>query len=289
MRARRALLYVPGSDWHKLEKAAGLGADSVCIDLEDGVAPDQKTQARQLAVRALRELDFGRSERLVRVNALSADPELEDLEAVIPANPDGFVLPKTRNANHVLQISVRIGEYEEQQKLEVGGMALLAQIESSVGLVNIKEIAAADKRLQALIFGAEDYANDIGARRTAGAEEVFFARSTVVAYAAAFGLQAIDMLWTDFKDAEGLKRLAAQGAQLGYSGMQVIHPSQITPAQAAFTPSAEELAAARRVVEAYEQNIQEGRGAFALDGKMVDLPIVKAAQRVLARADKTKS
>lgn len=281
MRARRALLYVPGSDWHKVEKAAGLGADCVCIDLEDGVAPEKKIEARQQAIRALKELDFGRSERLVRINA--GDLGEADLDAVVPERPDGIVAPKVSYAEQVRNISEAIVLHEEKQGWRTGTVRLIAQIESAMGLANIKEIASADPRLDALIFGAEDFASDVGAKRTAAGDEVFYARSAVVAHAAAFGLQAIDMLWTDFKDVAGLERVARQGAVLGYSGIQVIHPDQIAPAQRAFTPNAEELAAARRVVDAYERNLKEGRGAFALDGKMVDLPIVKAAQRVLAR------
>jgi citrate lyase beta subunit len=197
--------------------------------------------------------------------------------------PDGIVLPKAADAGQVRQISERIAAFEEKQGLRTLSIRLIAQIESARGLVNIKEIAGADARLDALIFGSEDFAHDVGATRTPEGEEILYARSKVVAHAAAFGLQAIDMLWVDFKDKVGLQRVADQGARLGYSGMQVIHPDQIAPVQAAFTPSAAEIAAAQRIVDAYEHNLKEGRGAFALDGKMVDLPIVKAAQRVLAR------
>ncbi|MEX2144093.1 MAG: CoA ester lyase [Anaerolineales bacterium] len=283
MRPRRALLYVPGSDWPKMQKAVGMGADCVCLDLEDGVAPDKKIEARALASQALRELGFGLSERLVRINAAGSGLETDDLEALLPARPDGIVLPKAADADQVRQISERIAAFEQKQGLKTLSIRLIAQIESARGLVNIKEIASADARLNALIFGSEDFAYDVGARRTPEGDEIFYARSKVVAHAAAFGLQAIDMLWVDFKDGAGLQRLAAQGAQLGYSGMQVIHPDQIAPVQRAFTPSAAELAAAQRIVDAYTENIKEGRGVFALDGRMVDLPIVKAAQRVLAR------
>lgn len=288
MRPRRALLYVPGSDWRKIEKAAGLGADCVCIDLEDGVAPDKKGEARQLATRALGELNFGRSERLVRINAVGSGLELEDLEAVLPAKPDGIVLPKAADAEQVRLISETITAFEKKHGLDAFRIRLIAQIESAMGLVNIREIAGAGERLDALIFGSEDFASDVGAKRTSEGEEIFFARSAVVAHAAAFGLQAIDMLWVDFKDQAGLQRAAAQGARLGYSGMQVIHPDQIAPVQSAFTPSAAEMEAAQRIVDAYDQNVKEGRGVFALDGKMVDLPVVKAAQRVLARAGESK-
>jgi citrate lyase beta subunit len=284
MKARRALLYVPGSDWRKMEKAAVSGADSICLDLEDGVAPNRKNEARELVVRALNELDFGRSERLVRVNPADSDLVNEDLEAVLAARPDGIVLPKLASGDQVRAISAKIGLAEQAQKLDKNSIVLLAQIESATGLVNIKEIAGADERLDALIFGAEDFAGDVGAKRTIEGNEVFYARSAVVAHAAAFGLMAIDMLWVDFKDQAGLKRMAKQGAGLGFSGTQIIHPDQIKPAQIAFTPTAKEIQAAKRLVDAFEQNSMEGRGAFALDGKMVDMPMLVSARRVLARA-----
>jgi citrate lyase beta subunit len=284
MRARRTLLYVPGSDWRKIEKAAELDADCVCLDLEDGVAPNRKGEARQLVAKALSELDFGRSERLVRVNAVGSGLEVEDLEIAAHTNLEGVVLPKTADAAHVLAVSAKLQHAERTRKLPMNSLSLLAQIESAMGLVNLKEIASADERLAALIFGAEDFASDVGAIRTAEAEEIFFARSAVVTYASAFGLQAIDMLHVDYKDRAGLERLATQGAHLGYSGMQIVHPDQIEPVQRCFTPSEGEIAWARRVTEAYAQNAKEGRGAFALDGKMIDMPLVKAARRVMARA-----
>lgn len=282
MRSRRALLYMPGDDWRKIEKSAGLDVDSICMDLEDAVVPDHKEEARQMAARALRELDFGSSERLVRINPLDTELAEQDWKAILPAQPDGIVIPKADSAEQIRALSEQIAKHVSKEK----PIALLAQIESARGLVNIKEIAAADERLQALIFGAEDYAADLGASRTLEAEEVFFARSAVVAHAAANDLQAIDMLWTDFKDTAGLKATAAKGAQLGYSGMQIIHPNQIEIAQSAFTPSAEDIESATRLLEAYESHRKEGLGVFALDGKMVDMPMVKAARRLLSRADK---
>lgn len=284
MRTRRTLLYVPGSDWRKMEKAAGLGADCVCLDLEDGVAPSSKAEARSLIAKALTELDFGRSERLVRINAADSGLQAEDLQVASHPNLQGIVLPKATSAADVQAAGTRLQKAEHERGLAANTLSLLAQIESAMGLVNLKEIASADKHLVALIFGSEDFASDVGAIRTQEADEIFYARSAVVTHAAAFGLQAIDMLHVNFKDSAGLTLLAAQGARLGYSGMQIVHPDQIAPVLAAFTPSAEETAWAQRVVDGYAQHAAEGRGAFALDGKMIDMPLVKAAQRVLARA-----
>jgi citrate lyase beta subunit len=166
----------------------------------------------------------------------------------------------------------------------VNQIEMLVMIETARGVVNLKEIAGASSRLSALVFGAEDLAGDIGAVRTPEAWEVFYARSAVVTYAAAFGLQAIDMVFVDYGDSEGLRRESLQGARLGYAGKQLIHPNQIQPVHAAFTPDDAAVAHAQRVVEAYHQHQATGVGAFALDGKMVDMPVVKAAEHVLAKA-----
>ncbi len=274
-RPRRALLYVPGDDRRKIEKAASLNADSVCLDLEDGVALNRKAEARATVAAALPTLSFGRAERLVRLNPIGSGLEADDLAAALAAAPDALVIPKVESAEQLQWVSGR---------LPTGSpLRLLAMIETARGLVNLNTIAA-DPRLEALIFGAEDYAASVGATRTPEGREVLYARSAVVAYAAAFGLQAIDMVYVDFRDGEGLAGEAAEGAQLGYSGKQAIHPNQIGPIHAAFTPGDDEIARARRIVEADAAHQAEGTGAFALDGKMVDMPIVRAARLVLAKA-----
>jgi citrate lyase beta subunit len=286
LRARRAILYVPGSETRKIEKAAALGADSVCLDLEDGVALNRKAEARPIVAHAFRTLDFGKSEKLGRINGIGTGFEKDDLEMLVPARPDGIVVPKVNDADELRWVSERIGELETRAGIARGSIALIGMIESARGLLNVAQIAAvaADARLQALIFGAEDYAADVGARRTREGLEVLYARSAIVAACAAFGIQAIDLLFLDFRDSEGLRVEALRGAQLGYAGMQVIHPNQVPIVQAIFTPDEAEIENAKRIVEAAREHLQAGRGAFALDNKMVDMPIIKAAERVLARA-----
>lgn len=284
LRSRRALLYVPGDDLHKVEKAAALGADCVCLDIEDGVAFNRKADARAAIAGVLPRLNFGRSERLVRINPVGSGLEQEDLNAVLPARPDGIVIPKVQNAEQVQWVSARLAEAEKTYGWPSGDLILIALIESARGVVNLKEIAGSDPRLQALIFGAEDLAGDIGAVRTRPGWEIFYARSAIVTHAAAFGLQAIDMVWMDLHDLDGLRAESQQGAQMAYSGKQIIHPNQVEPVQAAFAPSDEAIAQAKRVVDAAAQQQEAGKGAFALDGKMVDMPVVKAAEWVLARA-----
>jgi citrate lyase beta subunit len=284
MRARRALLYMPGDDERKIRKATTLDVDCVCLDMEDGVALSRKDEARTHIPRMLRELDFGRSERLARINPVGSGMEADDLAAALEGRPDGIVIPKVETGDAIRWASDRIAEAERNNGWPAGGIILIVLVETALGIVNLKDIASSDPRLQALIFGAEDLAGDIGAVRTREAWEVFYARSAVVTHAAAFGLQAIDMVYIDYKDTEELIRESQEASRMGYAGKQVIHPNQIAPTQEAFTPDDAAIAHARRVMNAMREHQEAGAGAFALDGKMIDMPLVKAAERVLARA-----
>jgi citrate lyase beta subunit len=285
MRARRALLYMPGDDLKKIHKATTLDVDCVCMDMEDGVAVNRKIEARQTIVEALKTLDFGRSERLARINAVGTGLEEADLLTVLPARPHGIVIPKVQEAEQIRWVDrqiegfIALGGFSEEVQI-----SLLVVVETALGILNLKEIATASPRLKAIIFGAEDLAGDIGAVRTQSGWEVFYARSTVVTHAAAYNLQAIDMVYIDFKDQVGLEAEAVQGMHMGFSGKQIIHPNQVKPVQGAFTPTDEAIKDAHRVMEAFASSQTAGFGAFALDGKMIDAPIVKAAERVLARA-----
>lgn len=284
MHARRALLYMPGDDLRKINKAAASGVDCACLDMEDGVALNRKAEARAAIVEALQTIPFGRTERLARINAVGSGFESEDLSTVLPAHPDGIVIPKVEYAEQIQWVSAQMAGYEDLYGWPGGEMPILVVVESARGILNLAQIAAADQRLQGLIFGAEDFAGDIGATRTGEGWEVFYARSALVTHAAAFGLQAIDMVHIDFHDTIGLRREAQEGARMAFSGKQIIHPNQIAPVQEAFTPSAEAIAYALRVRQAFEENQAQGKGAFALDGKMIDAPILKAAEKVLGLA-----
>lgn len=283
-RARRALLYVPGNETRKIEKAVTLGADCVCLDLEDGVALNRKQEARPIVANALKSLDFYGSERLGRINAIGSGMEADDLETLVPARPDAIIIPKVSDAAQVSWVSQRIGELEETHGIPRGSIALIGMIETARGVINAAAIASADARLEALIFGAEDYTADIGAIRTRDGMEVLYARSAIVTACAAFGLQALDLLFLDFHDPDGLRAEALRGAHLGYAGMQIIHPNQLAVVQEVYTPDDAAIANAKRIVEAARENLAAGHGAFALDNKMVDMPIIKAAERTLARA-----
>lgn len=280
MRPRRALLYMPGDDLKKITKATTLGVDCVCMDMEDAVAPERKPVARQTIVEALKTLDFGRSERLARINAVGSGYEHEDLPAALAARPDGIVVPKVEDPWQVRWVSEHIAEAERANGWPPGSIRMIIQAETARGIVALPQLCAADGRVEAVIFGAEDLAASLGATRTPQGWEVFYARSAVVTHCAAFGLQALDMVFVDFRDTEGLRREALEGARMGYEGKQIIHPNQVIPTQEAFTPSDEAIAHAQRILEADAG----GRGAFALEGKMVDAPVVKAAEGVMAKA-----
>lgn len=279
MRSRKAFLYVPGSDLHKIEKAAGLGADCVVLDLEDSVAEPGKDAARLIVAEALENIDFGLSERVVRVNGFASGRTEDDLKAVLPGKPDAVLLPKLEREKQLVSIDSLLHPYPE--------IALLAIVESALGMVNLESICQACERvprLQGLVFGAEDFTADMGATRTPEGMELLYARSRLVMYAAAYGLQAIDMVTVNFKEPETLEREALQGAQMGYSGKQVIHPSQIQPVQRIFTPSDNEIANARQIIDEARRYAAMGKGAFTLNGQMVDRPVIKRAENVLARA-----
>jgi citrate lyase beta subunit len=275
---------MPGDDRRKIEKAAGLGVDCVCMDMEDGVAITRKTEARAVIAQAMRELDFGSSERCIRINSVGSGFEKFDLAAAVAANPNSIVVPKVETAQQVRAISEYIEMYELSSRMPVRTIRMLVGVETARGVLNLKEIAEADRRLDAIIFGAEDYAASIGATRSREATEVLYARSAVVNACAANDLQAIDMVYIDFRDVEGLRAEAEQAARLGFSGKQIIHPNQVAAVQDAFTPSEEAIEYAQRVVRAFGASQKEGKGAFALDGKMIDMPLLKNAQKVLERA-----
>jgi citrate lyase beta subunit len=284
MHSRRALLYMPGDDRRKIEKSTTLGVDCICMDMEDGVAITRKVEARAVIAQAMKDLDFGSSERCIRINSIGSELEAYDLVAALAAHPDAIVVPKIESAEQVKWVTERIEAFEQSSNLHSGSIRLLVGVETAKGILNLKEIAESDRRLEAIIFGAEDFAASIGAKRTKDATEVLYARQAVVTACAANDLQAIDMVFIDFRDNEGLRVEAEQGAGFGFSGKQIIHPNQVAIVQEAYAPSADAIEYAMRIVESFETSQREGKGAYALDGKMIDMPLLKNAQKVLDRA-----
>lgn len=283
MHSRRALLYMPGDSWKMITKSITLGVDSICMDMEDGTAVNKKAEARLTIAKALGELDFGASEKLARINSVGSGWEKDDIEAVLPYRPDGIVIPKVESFEQVEWAGKIIEAAELKFGWPMNSIRILIGVETAKGILNLKEIAA-HPRLDAIIFGGEDFAASIGAVRTKDAVELLYAREAVVVACAANDLQAIDIVTIDYKDLEALKIESQFGAGLGFSGKQIIHPNQVPVVQEAFTPSEDAVAYARRIVETFEASQKEGKGAYALDGRMIDMPLLKNAQKVLARA-----
>jgi len=283
MPSRRALLYMPGDNWKMITKSVTLGVDSICMDMEDGTAVSRKAEARATIAKALQELDFGVSEKLARINSVDSGWEKDDIDAVLPYHPDGIVIPKVESFENVEWASQIIEAAELKYGWPINSICILIGVETAKGIMNLKEIAS-HPRLDAIIFGGEDFAASIGATRTKDAIELLYARQAVVVACATFDLQAIDIVTIDYKDIEALRIESEFGARLGFSGKQIIHPAQVEPVQTAFTPNDEAIAYAKRIVETFEASQKEGKGAYSLDGKMIDMPLLKNARKVLERA-----
>lgn len=285
-RPRRALLFMPGDDEHKIAKGAALGADSVIMDLEDGVAPGRKEAARQTILKTLTsDIEFEWTERLVRVNAAGTGLQEGDIVSTVEGRPDGYVLPKVESALDIQRVSELLLDREHELGIAPGSIKLLALIETAMGVVNLREIAGVgDVRLVALGFGAADLAASLGAQRTDGEQEVFYAKSSIVIHAAAYGLQAIDTPYFLLNDDVGLRAAAMQAMEMGFDGKLAVHPAQVMPIMQVFTPGDEEVDYAERLIDAFRRHQQAGTGVFEFEGKMIDQPMVTAAQRVLARA-----
>lgn len=289
---RRSVLFMPGDSMRKISKAAHMDVDCIVMDLEDSVTLEQKDVARQTVSEALRTLDFGRSERLIRLNPAPAYPlnkgEVDlfkaDLEGTIDARPDGYVLPKVETAVQIKKVDHSLTVAEQARSWPEGSVRVLAIVETALGVMNVKEIARASPRVEALMFGAEDLAGDIGAKRTRAGWEVFYARSAVVTAAAAYGVQALDMVLIDLSDLERLEEECVFARQMGYEGKMAIHPRQVAVINRVFAPSSAEIEQARRLLQAYTEQQAAGSGVFTLEGKMVDMPMVKMAERILAKA-----
>ncbi|QLH82665.1 HpcH/HpaI aldolase/citrate lyase family protein [Halosimplex pelagicum] len=275
---RRSVLFSPGDRPELLRNAPTTGADTVVFDLEDAVAPERKTEAGAAVREALAALDTD-CEVCVRVRPPGRGAAA-DLDAVLDgdarAGLDALVLPKAESADDVTDLADLAAERDAD-------LPVLALVETAAGVLHAEAIAAAEPTA-ALVFGAEDLAADIGATRTEEGTEVLHAREHVVLAAAAAGVDAVDTLYTDFEDEAGLRADTEFALELGYDGKLAIHPSQVGPINETFTPDPDRVEWAERVLAARDEADAEGRGVFAVDGEMVDAPLVTQAERVLERA-----
>ncbi len=280
-RLRRSRLYLPGNEPKFMINAGIHHPDAIILDLEDSVHPDDKDAARLVVRNALRCVDFLGAERMVRINQLPLG--LEDLNAVVPEDPDLILIPKTEHADQVRQV------HDQIAKLRAAGgdghaIWLMPILESALGVEQAHEIASAADTVVALTIGLEDYTADLGVPKTTAGTESSYARSRLVNAARAAGVQAIDSVFGDVGDMAGLTAWAARSRALGFEGMGCIHPRQIEPIHRAFAPAAEEIQKALEIVAAFEEADRKGLGVVSLGTRMVDPPVVKRAQRLIATA-----
>jgi citrate lyase subunit beta/citryl-CoA lyase len=277
LKLRRSMLFIPGNNPGMLQNGGVFGADSVILDLEDAVAPTEKDAARFLIAHALKTVDYGESEKVIRINPLDTFAA-EDIKAVVPWGPDAILVPKVESAADIHAAVKMIAAAELPNQVPVKIIALL---ETPRGIIEAYNIAMADERVVALALGAEDYTAGLGAMRTKEGNEIFTARTIVVNAAAAADVQSIDTPYTDANDEEGLLADTELAKQLGFKGKLSINPRQIETIHTVFNPSLTDIDWAEQVIDAMAKAAAEGSGVASLNGKMVDLPIVNRAKRIL--------
>ena len=280
-RLRRSRLYLPGTE-PKYAINAGLhGPDAIILDLEDSVHPAEKDAARILVRNTLRAVSFGACERMVRINQLPLG--LEDLAEIIPEAPDVILIPKVEHPGQVTQVHNMIGELKVRHQIN-RPIWLMPILESGQGIENAALIAAATESVVALTIGLEDYTADLDVVKTPEGRESEYARTRLVNAARAAGVQAIDSVYSDVADMEGLKRWGENSRALGFEGMGCIHPGQIPVIHGAFAPSSAEIERAQKIVGAFEEAQQRGVAVVSLGSKMIDPPVVQRALKLVARA-----
>lgn len=280
-RMRRSRLYVPGSEPKYFINAALHGADAIILDLEDSVHPSEKDAARLLVRNALRAVDFLQCERMVRINQLPLG--LEDLQEIVPESPDLILIPKVENQGQVIDAAQKIAEVKENYGI-ARPIWLMPILESALGIEKAYEIATSSPEIAALTIGLEDYTADLGVVKTAAGAESLFARQRLVNAAHAAGVQAIDSVFGDVGDMDGLRAWALNSRTMGFEGMGCVHPLQIAVIHQAFAPTPVEIEKAQKIVAAYHEAEQKGLGVVSLGSKMIDPPVVQRALKLMARA-----
>ena len=283
---RRSLLFVPGAEPRKLEKAREAGADTLLLDLEDSVAPPQKAEARANVAAALRAGGFGNTEPAVRVNGPQTPYFKEDLQAVIEAGGRSILLPKSESVEQIAAVVAALDSLEGERRGTPGATSkLLLLIETPAGIVQAAAIGGGTPGVEALCFGHADLSLSMGlAEADASHGIIYHARCTLVIAAKACGVAPIDCVHLAVKDEAAFRADTELGLRLGYEGKLCIHPRQVAIVNDAYTPGKGQIDYALRVTDAWERAEREGRGVFTLDGKMIDAPLVAAQQRILERA-----
>jgi len=281
----RSMLFLPGNTPNIIVNGEILGADAVILDLEDAVAPAEKDSARILVRNALKYMGFGACRVTVRINAIDTEFWQKDLDAIIPVKPDLIMPPKVSCAKDVQTVDAYITALEEKLGLEKNTVGLIPLIETALGIENAYAIASATPRVRAIFLGGEDLTADLHCKRTKEGNEINYARCRMVVAARAAGVEVYDTPFTDVNDDEGIYTDAQYAKSLGFTGKSAISPRHVKAINEVFSPSAKDIAYAYEVMEAIRIAKEQGKGAVALRGKMIDAPIVARAQQTIAMAE----
>lgn len=279
------MLYIPGNNPAMLQQGGVYGADSLLLDLEDAVAINQKDAARILLRNLLQTIDFYDSEVCVRINHLSTPFGLADLEAIVPLQPHAIRYPKTESAEEMLELISIIERIENENNLPHDHMEIHAMIETALGVQNVFSIAGCSTRIGALTIGGQDLTADMNIVYTADGAGIDFARKRIVMAAKAWKIDVIDTVFPDINDEEGLRKETEYAKKIGFTGKAVINPRQIDIIHEVYTPTDEEIRKAYKIVKEFLLNKEAGIGVFAIDGKMIDAPVVARAQYILELAN----
>lgn len=278
-----SLLFVPGNRQNMIDKALTFQPDAFIPDMEDSIPDGEKDQARQLIEDNLPRLHASGTHIIPRVNALETGLAEADIAAVVGPHIHGISIGKVYTPEDIKKICALLAQYEQHSGVEVGSIKLVPWIETASAIVHCYAICKASPRIVAVAFGAEDLAHDMGLERLEDQSDVNYARNAMAIGAHAARVQVLDVPFFGFKDQEALTREALASKRIGFTGKFAIHPAQIDPINQAFRPSEEQIAKARRIVEAYETAEREGRGSTSLDGQVVDVPVVKRAYALLRK------
>ncbi|EHL70090.1 HpcH/HpaI aldolase/citrate lyase family protein [Cloacibacillus evryensis] len=282
---RRTMLYLPGNNPNMLTRGYLFGSDGVVLDLEDAVAMVEKDTARILVSKYLKQGEFGSCYVSVRINGVDTEYWKDDLAAIVPNKRlDGIRVPKVEDAGTVKIIDEELSRLEEKNGLPVGKLTLHCLLETAHGIWNAYEIAKASPRIEAIIPGGEDLRADLKTNRSDDSTELEWARRMLVFAARAAGVEPLDTVFPRITDDEGLRKETEFIKQLGFSGKSIIHPNQIKIIHDIFTPTEAEIAKAQKIIAAAKEAAERGQGAVTVDGKMVDIPVVKRAEYTLVRA-----
>ena len=284
-RLKRTSLYASGSNPVNMIQAAFYNEDCIVYDMEDSVPLTEKDTARLLIYNTVRYHRPANKYVIIRVNGIYSEFIEEDLEAAVRARPDAIRIPKVEYKEEAIRICNRITEIEKEAGLEVGKIEVWCNIESYLGMINAYEIATADPRIVALALGAEDFTASMKSTRTKAGLEIFYARNAILTACRHAGIEAIDAVFSDINDIEGLKEDTQLTKNLGFDGKTCVHPRQIDVVNSYFTPSAKEIKYALRVLQAVEEGARLGKGAVTLDGGMIDKPMELRARTTLAQAE----